>query len=309
MHPVYVLDMKIDPQKVDVNVHPRKLEVRFSDSQSVFRFIMNSISRTLQGVVAHKPITRMQNNMIRNGERGMGNGEFGNKKEDTAYIPHPTSHIPHSPYPIPRSNNTLFNNFDNDNNQQLENLRIIGQIKNSYILVEEYEKGLLIVDQHAADERVNYERLKKEYDHGKKTKKQILMIPIHIELSLKEFNIVMKHKEDFNTFGFEIDEFGDKTIIVNSVPTIIRQKDPKKVLQEIISDIVEGKEAGSYTIDYLLKTISCKSAIKFGDKLSIDEQLKMLKDIQHIDNKMACAHGRPFVLELSYKEINKMFER
>lgn len=328
--PVYVVDLKIDPRIVDVNVHPRKLEVRFSDSQGIFRFIVRAVNQILR--------TNDLNKRIEVPDTPAGAPFGGGDSYRPSFRPEP-SHQQNS-YQAPRMNfggggqrvmqkssqnfsQEMFNGGSSSqdfsgmqditpriNNYDLGDWKVLGQIKDSYILVEAGERGLLIVDQHGAAEGVNYYRLKKEYESGAKTKKQQLLLPLTIDLSLQEFNLVMDHKEDFDKLGFDVEAFGEKTIAVNSVPTIIKARDPKKIVDEIIRDIIEQGKAESFTIDYMLKTIACKSAVKFGDRLTLEEQIKIVHDVRNeIDNQVACAHGRPVILELDWEYINRRFER
>lgn len=346
--PVYVIDLKIDPRVVDVNVHPRKLEVRFSDSQGIFRFIVRAINQILRTNDLNKKIevpdtpagAPFGNSSLRGGSRSESTWQSRGLSTN-GVIPSQvgTSHQQNS-YQSPRMNfgdggqrvtqkssqnfsQGMFNGGSSSqdfsgmqditsraHNYDLGDWKVLGQIKDSYILVEAGQRGLLIVDQHGAAEGVNYYRLKKEYESGAKTKKQQLLLPLTIDLSLQEFNLVMDHKEDFDKLGFDVEAFGEKTIAVNSVPTIINARDPKKIVDEIIRDIIEQGKAESFTIDYMLKTIACKSAVKFGDRLTLEEQIKIVHDVRNeIDNQVACAHGRPVILELDWEYINRRFER
>lgn len=361
--PVYVLNIKMDPKIVDVNVHPRKLEVRFANSQEVFRFFVRAINKVLRTEDLNKNIDDHVDQKVsgfgsepfsnqhfssRNSERssmsrgnnysqgslgysqksfsGGGNysqGSFRSQRQENMQSPSLQFDSV-----TQKSSDNFVNDMQDVMSGQVENIKqsslaqqydigdwkLLGQVKNSYLLVEAAGRGLLIIDQHGAAERVNYHRLLAEFEAGGSSKKQQLLLPLTIDVTIQELELLLEHRDDFAKFGFDIEQFGEKTISVNSVPTIIKHRDPKKIVDEILADVLENSSekgaAESFTIDYMLKTIACKSAIKFGDRLTLEEQMKLVHDTRyHIGNEMACAHGRPIILELSWNYIDKRFER
>lgn len=311
--PVYVLNVKLDSELVDVNVHPRKLEVRFSDSQFVFRFVVRGINHVLRSGDVNKEITIPERNISE--ARGVvSSGRSYNPASQGALGMFRFGGVnPKSSINFTREllrSDTDSQKIEQSNLIDIGDWKLLGQIKDSYLLVESGDRGLFIIDQHGAAERVNYDRLLSDYKNDSGVKKQQLLIPLTIEVAHKEFGIIMERREDFEKIGFDIDAFGEKTISVQSVPTIITSRDQKKIVEEIIADLVDNGTVESFTIDYMLKTIACKSAIKFGDRLTLEEQLKLVHDIRYtVDNHLACAHGRPILLELTWDYINRRFER
>lgn len=340
--PIYVLNININPEIVDVNVHPRKLEVRFADSQSIFRFIVRAINNVLRTNDLNKQLDDFTNTTNLDFQNTQNNNLHFNNTNQVYKNNFSQNNSINNNYKTSILQNSFLNsenyktsilqkdslNFTNDNfeennqgyylqnekNYFLDDWKLLGQIKDSYILVEVVNKGLLIIDQHGADERINYEKLLKEQENGITTKKQQLLLPIIIEVSQAEHNLIIQNKLEFEKLGFEIESFdykqNQKIISVNSVPTIIKIKDPKKILEEIFDTLLNEDKIESFTIDYILKTLACKSAVKFGDILSLDEQMKLIKDIkENINNNLACAHGRPIILELTWEYLNLRFER
>ncbi len=319
MHPIFILNLFVDPKEIDVNVHPRKLEVKFTDQQQVFSFVLKS----LKNVLAQSSLNKIVN--ISDFQSSKSRKTYKQPTIKTSFnLQQSKLNNISQPGVIKKSvhffqtkakaglirDNLEFSKQILNTEQDQRNWVLLGQVKNSYLLVEDFEKGLLIIDQHGAHERVNYEKLKKQFLKNKFVKKQNLLLPLTFDFSFDEKNDIMKYKEDFEKAGFEIESFGKTTISVNTVPTIIQKKDPKQIVDEIFASVLNESEVKSWSIDYLLKTIACKSAIKFGDKLSFDEQMKLVTDLfYNIDNQQACAHGRPIILELSWNKINNLFER
>lgn len=335
-YPAYIIMLQVDPALVDVNVHPRKLEVRFVQEQPVFRLVRNSIAQSLAKHNINKDMETVSSEpkiYTSTTSRYKPTYESYGAKQGSSFsslsasssqyvsrsaisqtsdlIQRPLLDSQETIQAHSSANNevtSFIKNSDADVHM-IGNWNLIGQLRNSYLLVEDTQKGLIIIDQHGADERVKYHRLKQIYANTELHSAQQLLIPITKDIALKEYNMIMDAKDELMKIGFEVESFGEKSIVIHSVPSIIKQKDPSPIIDEIISEIVENEQVASDSIDYILKTVSCKSAIKFGDELSIDEQIQMLKDLQNVDNVMACAHGRPIILEFSWEYINRRFER
>lgn len=183
--------------------------------------------------------------------------------------------------------------------------RVIGQFADSYILVE--RKGILeIYDQHIVHERILYEKFKKEY-HEKQISTQNLLVPIKINISNKDREIVETHQETLRKFGFEIDFFGKNDILVRAVPNIKFSSSIENLVREIIEDLKNIKIKNSL-IEEIIITASCKNAVKANEKLTNEEIEILLEKLYEVD-EYTCPHGRPIILKLSLDDVEKGFKR
>jgi len=311
----YILKIDIDPSMVDCNIHPRKLEVRFSDTQNVFRIIKNATSKAL----------------MNNETRPKIDFSFSEKDKSSTYVyekvsdkltkhvsdfgvvnKRETSSIPFSYSKSSENNSYKLNNIKNIQDDSFcevgENVKILGQIKNSYIIVET-EKGLLIVDQHAAHERINYEKLQNIFKN-KNQDVQELLIPETIELSVVEYEIWKESQEFLGELGFKTEDFGGRTIVLQSVPIFHIKENHKKLLREIIQDFVEidkNKSLEDICHDRMA-SMACRMSIMFGDSLDLSEQEKLVKDTLLLPYEY-CPHGRPATMELTLEDLEKNFKR
>ena len=186
-----------------------------------------------------------------------------------------------------------------------KNYRVIGQFADSYILVE--RKGILeIYDQHIVHERILYETFKKEY-HEKHISVQNLLVPIKINISNKDREIVEEHQETLKRFGFEIDFFGKNDILIRAVPNLKFSSSIENLVREIIEDLKNTKIKNSLIEDIVI-TASCKNAVKANEKLT-NEEIEILLDKLYEIDEYTCPHGRPIILKLSLDDIEKGFKR
>jgi DNA mismatch repair protein MutL len=318
LFPVYILNMEINNEKVDVNVHPRKLEVRFSEPQIVYRTMYQIISKTLDehDLVKSMPSEELKkftpiSQVLENKQTGFGSAFKGQVREITT--------PPFDRLKRTRESGVVgFNQTISQTQAAAEpfdskaeaGIKILAQVQNSYIIVET-EKGIKIYDQHASSERVQYEKIKKQWQIGQLASQKML-IPQNIELAPAESRAVSENVELFLRLGFGVSGFGGNSFAVSAVPRFLAQHDIKKVILEIASDLdseVEVADKISEPIDRILKMMSCKSAIKFGDQLSEQGMIALIKDLEELGNQYTCVHGRPCVVEFSFVELEKMFKR
>lgn len=272
--PWYLIDMQIDPATVDVNVHPRKMEVRFLNQQEVFRDVMSTVHHALEAQTLSPVLNKTPQSPV--------NGEF--KHEIVLTQERPQQRLVEIEKP---------------------SMRPVAQIANSYI-VAEGEEGLVLIDQHAAHERVRYERLMENLEK-EKIEKQPLLVPEELNLGADGFRVVKDHLEDFEALGFELEEFGGKTFLVRTVPLGILRKGPEKVISEFIADV--NKNPVKNFREYLLTYTACRGAIKFGDPLTISEMEALIRDMDKTKNAGHCPHGRPSMVTLTFEGLETMFKR
>ena len=186
--------------------------------------------------------------------------------------------------------------------------KYIGQVFDTYIIIQ-IDKKMYIIDQHAAHERLLYEKIKKDY-FSKNSNSQILLMPILVTLTQKELDIVEENKELFYNTGFEMENFGDKTIKISGVPNIGYDIDFKGLFIDIIDEISTGSKTHSKEKEErFIATLACKAAVKGNMNLSYSEQITLLDDMVKLDNPFNCPHGRPTAIEMDKYEIERRFLR
>ena len=198
-------------------------------------------------------------------------------------------------------NAVTFFSLDNDK------INVIGEVFNTYIVLEKNKDKLLLVDKHAAHERLIYEKLKKE---SGKSFSQYLLTPLTVTLEKKEYSAVISNLNLFSEAGFEIDDFGSGTVIVRSSPLYLEHDDISDSIIEMAGYILENKEnISTKYVDWLYHNIACRAAIKSGDKSNKDELIALIKKLDENPELRHCPHGRPILINITKKEIEKQFGR
>lgn len=187
-------------------------------------------------------------------------------------------------------------------------MKIIGQFNNTYILIEK-DKELYIIDQHAAHEKVLFEKFKSEIEKGYVIS-QILLSPVVIELLEDEFNIYEENKYIFKNSGFSVEAFGEYTINIKEVPLILGKPNVENLFMDILYNLKNMKSKETSTIKYnAIATLACKSAVKANDNLKDEEIKKLIEDMLILDNPYTCPHGRPTMIKFTLKDLEKKFKR
>lgn len=382
--PVYVLNLKINPKLVDVNVHPTKMEVRFSDERKIFGLFYDAVFQALkdeQLIPVHET-KEIKNPFLENKyklEESQGDIReistlpisLKEEKSDDGYErnsqaekkPVDISQIVKSIYreenekglayiseakPVYYSSNheeppksstlngdlyksklqanatdTVSFNRQQENNENAVNTeeranklpffsayKIIGQVFNTYWIVE--QKGsLYLIDQHAAHEKVIFEKLLGEFK-SKKTITQGLVMPLSVNLSEKEKEVLKDNLQLLEDFGFEVEYFPDDTYALKGIPSVLKEKEYNKAFMDILDSLNSLPQKLDNIYDTKIDsiaTMSCKAAVKGNDKLSVLEAKALIDQLLALENPFTCPHGRPTIIELTKYEIEKMFKR
>lgn len=277
-YPVGIIFMEIDPKEVDVNVHPTKREVKFLRTQEIMEVIIKSTKTALS-----KPIESHQFN-VGFIESSSSIPEKGEWKPGMAEVFFPELSKGSIQYSYP-----------------------VYQLKNTYLVTTDGE-DLILIDQHAAHERIIYDQLSKKKIINNK---QPLLIPETIEFPPKESLILQENLEYLRHLDFDIEEFGNNSFILRSVPAISGKINPKQLLTDIISEIQELGKSVQLEVkqEKILKIIACHSAIKAGDKLTVSEMNQLITDLYTTQNPTTCPHGRPTMIRIKEEELAKKFGR
>lgn len=311
-YPFVVLNLEIPPEDVDVNVHPTKKEVRYKNTNMVFNFIYTSIQAGLANYV-EKPLEQKENldnspytndnEKVININQPIKNEFLVNKTEDSIYVSdRAMEKLSQSiPQPKPQNEITQTRLIEHIEKPAEPEENIIGQYKNTYILIEK-DDGLEIVDQHIAEERYIYEKLKSE----KNIISQLLFISDVLTVSSEEAEIIKENITKFEKFGYEIEFIKENELIFRKVPQLIAKVNP----QEILSDILENIEGDIDGLEEkILITTSCKAAIKAGQKLSTWQMQEIIKKWRTTKMPYTCPHGRPISKVIPHKQIASFFQR
>lgn len=288
--PFFVININIAPHLIDVNVHPRKLEIRFINQSHLFAILRKAAAKTL--------------------EKNVLMPSFTMREENLDLKPDEVSSQTAAPFTYDHSRPAQLNKYSYKKEEdKAPSMMPIAQIAKSYILAEN-EEGLILIDQHAAHERVRFEELMNEFEK-KEPQKQQLLLPLTIELSTLECGIFNQHEETFKKLGFEIETFGKNTFIIHSVPSIIARENIEEVIVNVITDLAENSEtrAVKNPQEKVIEYMACRSAIKFGKDLSIDEMIELVRQLDTLKRPYTCPHGRPSMVKLSFGELEKRFKR
>ena len=307
---VFIVNINIDPSLVDVNVHPRKLEVRFADQQTLIKVIYSAVKSTLEKTdLTPMAFTESKRYMSDNFPKNITHGSFESPTERFAGK-NPPSIIQNA---LSFTKNFLQDRELKSLKQTDENshasMKSITQISNSYIVAES-DEGLVLIDQHAAHERIRYEELMNQYENEKKSI-QPLLVPMQIEFTDQEAITIEDNIGIFTVLGFDIENFGGKTFIINSVPNFLSGEDVEQVIKGVLDDILNEKFPTKFQgkSEALIHYIACRSAIKFGQKLSLPEMQALIIKLENVKRPYTCPHGRPTMIKLTLSELEKMFGR
>lgn len=308
-YPFVVLNLEIPPADVDVNVHPTKKEVRYKNTNQIFNFIYTSIQAGLSNYVERQypqftqTAPQRHDNVVDFIQPKLeSSGEiFFDKNDDAVYVSDKIMEQ-ESENNVQENENTEQRQFFVPAEKEPEpEENIVGQYKNTYILIEK-EDGLEIVDQHIAEERYIYEKLMSE----KNIVSQMLFVSDVVPVSISEAELIKENIEKFEKFGYGIEFLKDNELIFKKVPQMIAKVNPK----EILADILENIDGNIDRLEEkILITTSCKASVKAGQKLSTWQMQEIIKKWRTTKMPYTCPHGRPIVKFFPHKEIAAFFQR
>lgn len=281
--PGYYLFIELPQNEIDVNIHPKKLEVKFQDEKHIFSLIYHTIQEAIHsgnGVITVKDRINIENNSFKYNQSPETNNSISLFSDTEEYK---------------AEQQKSFTFEDRINKSKF------WQFHDTYVLTET-QTALLIIDQHAAHERIIYEQLQKE----ELSKSQKLLFPIVINLAADKIAFIDSIIDDLESLKFEISKFSGNTLIINAVPSII-----KKITKDMFMEIVEGvkSEKGTNKFDNIIKTIACKAAIKANQKLSYNEMEELVANLFKCKVPYYCPHGRPTMIKITLDEIEKLVGR
>jgi DNA mismatch repair protein MutL len=291
-YPLAAVFLEMDAERVDVNVHPAKAEVRFRDKDQVFSSLQRAVRRAL---LAYTPVPELSEQLAwaRQRERearldSLDRERLGGDEEQASPEAGETwqAAIPHEGVPL---------------------LRLVGQVASTY-LVAEGPDGLYLVDQHAAHERVLYERFMAQKED--RIPSQALLEPQAVEFTPAGARLLAEQLPTLKALGFQVEEFGSNTFLVRSIPALLSGSDPSAALRVLVEDFEEDEAPLGDEIEVLIIARVCKrAAVKAGHALSPDEQSALLEDLEACQAPRTCPHGRPTMIHLPVDLLERQFGR
>ncbi len=280
-HPVAIINLTLPPEEVDINIHPRKSEVKFRDESAVFAAVQKAAR---QALVKLTPVPKIE--AVATAYR-----ETSKRRPPlpVSAVSHPTAQLPLGPETPAAS---------------LPVLRVLGQLLASYIIAEGPD-GLYLIDQHAAHERILFEKIKKQKLQPE-IEVQGLLEPAVFEVSPQQEEVLKAYYEDLAQFGFSIEPFGARTYLVRTVPALLYEKDWQGMVTELL-DLPSGDKADFS--EKLTVSMACHSAVRAGQKLSGDEMRELLRQLEQVSLPNTCPHGRPTMVHITSEELKREFRR
>jgi DNA mismatch repair protein MutL len=320
-YPAYALFLEIAPQQVDVNVHPTKHEVRFRESRMVHDFICSTLQNVLSDIRPGHEQTR-PTVLVEKPAPAMATATSTPAQPIVQSTPLRSSYVPAQqvmPVKI-REQMAVYGKLHEASAKPapvaapVENVApplgfALAQLQGIYILAEN-SHGLVMVDMHAAHERVMYERLKNKLQEQKLVA-QPLLLPLTVTLSEKEVNQLQLQQNLFTTLALKIERLGPTVVIVREVPDLLRDINVEQLVRDIAADFSTDESSSRATdlINKILGTMACHGAVRAGRRLSLIEMNTLLRDMEKTDNNGQCVHGRPTWTQMSLQELDKLFLR
>tara|TARA_R110000824_G_scaffold336_1_gene1803 strand:+ start:225626 stop:227428 length:1803 start_codon:yes stop_codon:yes gene_type:complete len=314
-HPVFALFLELDPAEVDVNVHPTKHEVRFRESRTVHNFLYSVLHRSLASV---RPEDHLQHN-------APASEQFASQESETTGS---QSAIQFSSYERGDRGGNYASQVQNQlasyaslrqNSEQAELPEntadipplgfAIAQLHGIYILAQNAQ-GLVLVDMHAAHERITYEHMKSA-SNSEGIKVQPLLVPLNISVSEREADLAEEHNHYLAGLGMEIERLGPETISLRQVPTILANANVEQLLRDVLSDILDHGTSDRLEAhrDEILSTMACHGSVRANRHLTIPEMNALLRDMEQTERSGQCNHGRPTWVQQKLTDLDKLFLR
>lgn len=345
-YPITILMIDADTRLVDVNVHPTKQEVRFTDEYELRRLITKAITNALSSIEMVysqeiKPTTNVYEKSILEKNKKIEWDDF----VVSSPLPAKDSMVKEEPFTykddeIKKSNKIENDDLDEDFNYEFDepivskpnpilkeetyeqptfelrsenhsffkDMKYIGQYNKTYLLLEK-DDNLYLLDQHAGMERFMYEMISSKLNESTPETYE-LMVPLKMELPAYEINLVLEKEDEFAKLGITFEQFGTNTLLIRNIPVWIPSDLQSEYLNDIFSNVINNKKANrSVILDELAMTMSCKKSIKANMNISLEEVNELLRKLDECKNPFTCPHGRPTIIKFTKYEIEKLFKR
>jgi DNA mismatch repair protein MutL len=326
-HPAFVLYLALDPAQIDVNVHPTKHEVRFRDGRAVHDFIFSSLHRALADVrpgldsgreLVSSPLLATDDGLAVDTATGEirsqaalawgvpGAGRSAAASRSFGHAPSVANQVSEQVRAYAR----LHGLPAQEAPEEIPPLGYaLAQLKGVYILAENAH-GLVLVDMHAAHERITYERLKSARDETG-IRSQPLLVPQSVAVSQREVQVAVRHQALFQRLGLAVDEGGEESLVIRQIPVALRDSNVEQLLRDVLADLIEfgSSERIEAHMDEILSTMACHGSVRANRRLTIPEMNALLRDMEDTERSGQCNHGRPTWIQFGLDELDKLFLR
>lgn len=314
-YPFTAFHIEINPESLDVNVHPQKMELRFSNGSYVYDSVKKAVTNALtrKELIPEIEVTvEKKTTEVKQTPSYVFVQEKKSEPEKPVRLPEPFETLRSVNY-TEKVNNTFeqLEIFERPKLLEEENkkdIKIIGQVFDTYWIIQ-FENNMYIIDQHAAHEKVLFEQFMKKYKENR-TATQYISPPVVFSVTAGEDKVLTENINIFTEMGYEIASFGGDEYAISGIPADFTMADPKALLLEILDDISEeGKKDTPESIKNKIATMSCKAAVKGNNRLSYSEAKKLVEELMELENPYNCPHGRPTMITMSKYELEKKFSR
>lgn len=334
-HPAFVLYLELDPADVDVNVHPTKHEVRFRDSRTVHDFLFRRLHRAVADIrPGDQSLTDTGSGSSDDTITGDGPASFSHQSP-LSLSPQGQGNPTHSGFqsrlPSANGNNSVVTegmaayqslherlphaeDINTDTTlAQGEELPPLGfaiaQLKGIYILAENAH-GLVLVDMHAAHERITYEQMKRAFD-SEGIRSQPLLVPVNLAVSQAEADVAEEHQSLFDSLGFALQRAGSESLMVRQMPAMLRDADVEPLVRDVLSDLITHGTSDRIRehLNEIMGTMACHCSVRANRKLGVQEMNALLRDMEATERSGQCNHGRPTWTQMTLAELDKLFLR
>jgi DNA mismatch repair protein MutL len=304
-HPMLALFLTLPPDEVDVNVHPAKTELRFREAQAVRALIVTALHEAL-GSAQHRATASLSQEALARMARP-SSGFISHRPSPRAFGFAERGQAPLAPFAAPSAPTHV--NADDGDTTAYPLGAARAQVHDTFIIAET-ETSLVIVDQHAAHERLVYERLKKAFANGGLSR-QMLLIPEVVELDADAADRLAGAAAELERLGLVVEAFGQSAVIVREVPALLGQGNIQGLLRDLADELAEGEGSlvVSERLDHVLSTMACHGSVRAGRRLNAEEMNALLRDMEETPFSGQCNHGRPTYVELKLADIEKLFQR
>ncbi len=318
-HPAYVLFLELDPAAVDVNVHPTKHEVRFRDSRLVHGFLFRSLHRELAAIKPQAGTTGAAPTASHPASPGASSDgsaqaalplrEDWSAREPSAGYGAPASGGVSPVPPMPPDQREQYAKLFGGGEESPPLGYAVAQLHGVYILAQNRD-GLIIVDMHAAHERITYERMKRALEE-ERLRRQTLLVPLPLAVSAAEADCVETHRDSLFALGLDLERVAAESLVVRQIPAMLKDADIEQLVRDVLPDLLEfgASDRLRSRQNELLSTMACHGSVRANRRLGIDEMNALLRDMEATERSGQCNHGRPTWVWQSMADLDKLFLR
>ena len=308
--PIIVMNIDVDPILIDINIHPTKMDIKFSKMEALKELVTNLIEKNLKELTLIPTISVRDNysvSEVKTQIKKSENEDLIELKEEIKYENITLDFTIQEEKMKYEESSESQEEVKEEKTYRIKEMIPRGIVYLTYIIAEN-EDGMYIIDQHAAAERINYEKV---LNSLKETKTIIdLLVPVKIELSTPEFLVLKQNFDLIKEYGFDIEEFGFNTVIIRSHPSWISDDIAEECIRKVI-DIIAEKQKFDFDLFVwrMASTMACRMSIKANDYISYDDQIWLLNELRKCENPFTCPHGRPTIITYTKQDLEKLFKR